>query len=108
MITYFSLIYVTMIKYFLNKMDFNLLFYPYSNQILWMYQYLKYQNLIALDHNCFIFCTLGDVNVNEKTDVVSINNNRLYNNITKTEPCHIHFNGKSKCFLTKKMIKFLF
>lgn len=95
---------VGMIKYFLNKMNFNLLFYPRSNQILWMQQYLNHQDLITLDHNCSIFYALVDIDTKDFTKTLTITNNRLFNNITKTQPCHIHFNGNAKIYMTKKLI----
>lgn len=99
---------VGMIKYFLNKMNFNLLFYPRSNQILWMQQYLNHQDLITLDHNCSIFYALVDIDTKDFTKTLTITNNRFFNNITKTQPCHIHFNGNAKMYMTKKLInKFL-
>jgi hypothetical protein len=46
-------------------------------------------NKIKLDNECLIFQNMHLVNWNE----LSFNSGKLYNNILKTSPCFIHFNG---------------
>ncbi len=88
--------------------------YTWSNQYLWTKLYLKYSNIIKLDTKCSIFQTFSnDMNFNPNKEKGSlddyynsiyqeINNimkdysfveGRIFNEKTKTFPCHLHFNS---------------
>lgn len=93
--------------------------FTWSNQYLWVKRYLKNTNKIKLDKYCEIFCTLytedGEKyyrsNFNKFyelkrkwfNDNILFENNRFYNKITKTWPCHAHFNGSAKWFFDNKI-----
>ena len=115
---------VGLIKELLDDNDFNLENYRNSNQYLWANRYLKNTNKIKLDTFCEIFCTLftevGEEfysnNTNESYKLkgkwfdenFSFENKRIYNKITKTWPCQIHFNGSAKMFLDDKITDMIY
>lgn len=108
------------IKELLEDNDFDLDKFPRSNQYLWTKRYFKNTDKIALDINCEIFCVFftevaeeyfpGFENNGNHVDYsqyydhkkewfnanFTINGTRLKNNLTKTLPCHLHFNGFAK------------
>jgi hypothetical protein len=96
----------------------------YSNQYVWANCYLKNKDRIKLDTYCDIFCTMytdyGEELTNTDVDKIynikrqwidenfSIENHRIYNKITKTFPCQLHFNGNSKAFLDDKIYNLVY
>lgn len=84
--------------------------YRMSNQYLWTKLYLINRESILLDYHCSIFQTfvnrtdiLCDAQkrtneiyfeeINTVLDDFYIENNTLYNKVTASNPCHLHFNG---------------
>ncbi|MBZ4042605.1 glycosyltransferase domain-containing protein [Flavobacterium hibisci] len=106
------------IKELLQENDFDLNKFPRSNQYLWTKRYFKNTDKIALDVNCEIFCVFftdvaeeyfpgfegDDLDYNQYYEHkkewfnanFTVNGTRLQNNLTKTLPCHLHFNGFAK------------
>lgn len=92
----------------------------WSNQYLWAKRYLMNTSQIKLDIFCSIFCTMGanvgnqeyyQNKLNESYELKAkwfeknfcIEGTRILNKITKTYPCHFHFNGPSKLLLTEEI-----
>jgi hypothetical protein len=102
--------------------------FGHSNQYLWTLRYLQNQKQIALDNQCDIFCTFSPeigghpLGVYDEHSFRSyenkmqiwfeknfmITNGRIYNSITNTWPCHVHFNGKSKCLVNDQLTNQIF
>jgi len=102
--------------------------FVHSNQYLWTLRYLQNKDRISLDSQCDIFCTFSpEIGGNplgvydehsfrsyenkmqtwfDKT--FKIINGRIYNSITNTWPCHVHFNGKSKCLVNDQLTDHIF
>jgi len=96
----------------------------YSNQFVWANCYLKNKDRIKLDKFCEIFCTFytdfGEEFVISDIDKCytmknqwieenfQIENHRLYNKMTKSFPCQLHFNGNSKAFLDDKIYNLVY
>ncbi len=108
------------IKQFLNDNDYEIERFPWSNQYSWTKRYLKNTQLIKLDNYCSIFCALNPLSGESEllnknyaeafklknkwfSDNIQINHERMYNKITKTHPCHLHFNGSAKCYMSESI-----
>lgn len=99
-------------------------FYPESNQYGWVLRYFENRDRIAIDTNCELFCTfcpepnetledvLKQIEANEFAkrkrrwfaDNFEVKDGRVYNKITGTWPCHLHFNGGSKFLLLEQFV----
>ncbi|MBL0743045.1 glycosyltransferase domain-containing protein [Chryseolinea lacunae] len=102
--------------------------FQFSNQYLWTIRYLNNQDLISLDSACEIFCTfspeIGEDRLVEGDKVsyqqykdskqewftknFMVSRGRLYSKISRTFPCNVHFNGKSKCLINNEVQNMLF
>jgi hypothetical protein len=102
--------------------------YRGSNQYVWTRRFLDNQDVISLDTQGELFCTLSSkednkylpkdgsndfrpyIEFKEKwfTDNFEIQNGRLYDRIRQTWPSHAHFNGFSKCLFNNDIKDMLF
>lgn len=109
-----------LIKELLDKNYISSEKYERSNQHIWSLIFLKNQDIIDLDTKCEIFCTFSPEVGAAHLPVPPDNNNyydyylfmrkwfqdhflieksRIFNKITETWPCQVHFNGDSKILL---------
>jgi len=101
--------------------------FPQSNQYVWAKKYLDKDTLIELDTNCEIFCTFSPEAGKEYlpkggndyflyyqfmkewfSKNFLVENQRIFNRITNTWPCHIHFNGDSKWLIDNDIINMVY
>jgi len=108
--------------------DLDLDNYPLSNQYIWSQRYLKHRDKITLDFKCDIFCAF--YNEEGERFLPSSQNedfseyyrhkkawfnahfeligNRLKNKLTKTMPCHLHFNGTAKSLIDQDIYEMVY
>jgi hypothetical protein len=118
---------IGLIKELIEDNSFDLGNFDNSNQYLWTKRYFKNINKIVIDRQCEIFCAFfKDLN-EENSDLQNtskseefknyklwfdqnflIEKNRIFNKITKTWPCHAHFNGPSKILMDDSIIDMLY
>ncbi|HTI07209.1 MAG TPA: hypothetical protein VL832_01600 [Puia sp.] len=93
--------------------------HDWSNQYIWTLKYLQDTRQLKLDTRCEIFCTFYTIigqfplpddavrNRKEYTRIYQewfqqnfvVRNDRIFNKLTETWPCNVHFNGVSSLFL---------
>jgi hypothetical protein len=112
------------IKELMGDIDIDMENFKRSNQYIWMQRYLKKPDSIAIDINCEIFSTFTPqmalpVSQDDYAKYFSLidewfDNNfllekgRVFNNLTKTWPCHAHFNGFSKRLVNKYIVDMIY
>lgn len=119
---------VGLIRNLLKDTNFDLHNFEESNQYLWTKRFLKYPRLIALDYTCELFCTFSpevgeeylQPNANSSSyayynfmkkwfnDNFQIRDGRIFNSITNTSPCQVHFNGFSKQLIDAEIIGMIY
>ena len=69
---------------------------PDDDPSFWLEFMRAFPDMLQLDHECSIFMNAGSELDNDRkmwTDCLEFQGNRVYNKITRTYPCVLHFNG---------------
>ena len=98
--------------------------FPWSNQYIWTQKYLQDTGKLKLDSQCDLFCTFFTAIAGYPTPEDAMNHpeaytrlysewfyhhfvireGRIFNKLTGTWPCNVHFNGVSTIFLDNSTV----